>query len=38
MTTSEFLAILGSSKYYYQLQFVQDFPEKVTLTAKGVER
>ena len=38
MKTTEFMAILGSDKYYYQLQFVNDFPRKITVTAKGVEQ
>ena len=31
------MTILGSDKYYYLLQFVQDFPKKVYMQAKGVE-
>ena len=38
ISITERKAILGSDKYYYQLQFTEGFPQKVTVGARGAER
>ena len=36
--TSEYMVLLGDSRYYYQFQFTNEFPQDAAFEGRGVER
>ena len=36
--TTEYMGILGSDRFYYSFQFLNDFPKKFRFDGRGMER
>jgi hypothetical protein len=34
----EFTTIIGKDEYYYEFQYIEDFPKKMRVTGKGIEK
>ena len=38
MERNPFSAIIGKDVYYYEFQYIEDFPKKMRVTGKGIEK